>query len=777
MTSKEDEFLKKLLVTFKIEADEHIKVISSGLFNLEKEKSQNVKGKIIETILREAHSLKGAARAVNIGDIELICQSIESLFSALKRSEITITPGLIDLLHQSMDYLNKILGDVSSVSHELVDNQNSEQVEELNKMLQSFLKPGDKDLKKPLLKGTPAKMKQQKRNEELLVDNIAANEILSIQSNNISSETIKVPVKKMDLIMLQAEELLPIQLAMNQRVADLQAINSTLIEFRNEQTKISSELKTLERDNKILDNIVKKKSTVEKILGSLNKNDNYLKELEQSFTTLCNSSKLDSHSFKMVSDSLLDDMKKVLMLPLTSVVEILPKIVRELSKDQKKEVELIMNGTDIEIDRKILEEIKDPLIHLIRNCIDHGIEKPEERKRNNKSPKGLIKISAAQKDGAKFEILVADDGAGINFEKVKASALKLKLVSEEEAGKISQEQILELIFQSGISASPLVTNISGRGLGLAIVNEKIEKLGGSVTVETENNVGTTFRIVLPLTLAAFRGVLVGLGENVFVIPTSQIEHVAKVKRGAVKTVENKETIYLRGEVLSLISLADVLEINQNGNGRDKQNDELQIIVVNNVNNKIAFSVDEVIGENEVLIKTLGKQFPSEKYISGVTVLGNGKVLPVINVFEIMKSAAKKSIPIVSAEKTGKELLKKKSILLAEDSITTRTLLKNILEGAGYEVTTAVDGIDAFTKLRTANFNIVCSDVDMPRMGGFDLVTKIRSEKKFSDLPIVLITALESKEDRERGIDVGASAYILKSSFDQSHLLDVIRQLI
>ena len=420
---------------------------------------------------------------------------------------------------------------------------------------------------------------------------------------------------------------------------------------------------------------------------------------------------------------------------------------------------------------------KDPLIHLVRNCIDHGIEKPEERKRKAKPLRGMVTVAVTQQDGNKVEIVVADDGSGIDVAKVRAAAVKLALASPEEAAELHEQQVLSFIFHSGVSTSPIITEISGRGLGLAIVREKVEKLGGRVSVESRPGGGTAFRMVLPLTLSTFRGVLIRVDEHQFVLPTSQIDRVVRISEEEIKTVENRETIVLNGQAISLVRLGGVLEL-RSKNIEGVSPKKAPAILLNSAGKRIAFLVNDVSAEYEVLVKNLGPQLPRVRNISGAIVLGSGKVVPILNVSDLMKSAVRMdAIPARLGVAVQETETVKKSILVAEDSITARTLLKNILESAGYNVKTAVDGVDAFTALRTDAFDLVVSDVEMPRMSGFDLAAKIRSDKQLSELPVVLVTALESRQDRERGVDVGANTYIVKSNFDQSNLLEVIRRLI
>lgn len=497
-----------------------------------------------------------------------------------------------------------------------------------------------------------------------------------------------------------------------------------------------------------------------------------LRSVQQKCTALVKHLESDRRVLDRRVDDLAEDVKRVSMLPFSALLEFFPKLVRDLSRDCGKDVELTIVGGEIETDRRILEEMKDPLIHLVRNCIDHGIERSKRREESGKPPRATIRVAISPKSADKVEIVVSDDGVGIDVEKVRAAALKLGLVSREDAAKMGEQQVASLIFKSGVSTSLMITELSGRGLGLAIVREKVEKVGGTVSLETKPGGGTTFRLLLPLTLARFRGILVRVGESLFVLPTRYVQTVLRVGRDEIKSAENRETIQINGRAASVVRLADVLEIAQRNTNADPKR-KVPVLVLAWAGEQIGFLVDEILDEQEVLVKSLGKQLPRVRNIAGATVLGTGKVLPVLNVADLMQSAVK--MAPVSAVRGPEEA--PKSILVAEDSITARTLLKNILEFAGYRVKTAIDGAEALTVLATEGFDLVVSDVEMPRMSGFDLTAKIRADKRLSQLPVVLVTALESREDRERGVDVGANAYIVKSSFDQGNLLEVVRRLI
>ena len=771
MNGKDENFLKKLMNTFKIEADEHIKVISAGLLELEQIGNSPEQEKIVETIFREAHSFKGAARAVNLSSVEVICKSMESIFDSWKRHKTAATPETFDALHKALDFLTRTLHELDMPVSETDKVSISKQLTTLQNSLESFWneqKESELERKVEITNLPPVSADKNLRDSDS-----------TAKEKMVLSETIRIPSKKLDALFLKVEEIFSSKLSLGDRIEDLNTVLASFDELKKEKARLSGSIRILERELKHSgndkENAVRKNDTVLKLVEYLNWNDGYSKTIEQQLSAIAKSLKQNHRSIEVMTTNLLEEIKNVLMFPFSSLLEIFPKVIRELSHDQKKDVTLNVHGAEIEIDKRILEELKDPFMHLIRNCIDHGIEKSNERKQKGKNPRGLISIEIAQKESGKVEINFSDDGAGVDLEKVRTSALKQKLISDEDAGTMNDQQILSLVFHSGVSSSALITDISGRGLGLAIVREKVEKLGGSVSIKSRPGVGTSFQIILPLTLATFHGIFVRLDEQFLVIPTANVKRVIRVKKDDIKTVENKDTILLDGKVLSLVKLSDILGIELK-ESETEQYDVYQVVIVSLNENELALIVDEILGEQEVLIKPLGKQLTGLENISSVTVLGDGKVVPVLNVFDLMKSSAKVPAAKSIASVAEKEDAKQKYVLVAEDSITARALLKNILEVAGYEVTTAVDGLDAFTQLKTKNFDIVVSDVDMPRMSGFDLTLKIRSEKKFSNTPVVLVTALESKEDRERGIDVGANAYIVKSSFDQKNLLEVIRQL-
>jgi two-component system chemotaxis sensor kinase CheA len=752
-----NDFLKRLLAIFRIEADEHLAAISSGLIDLEKTPAGELWAETVERIYREAHSLKGAARAVNLVEIESLCHSLEGVFAALKGKRVLASPALFDLLQQALDTLGALLAaDPGSGSPKSA--------------LAALMRRLD------ALAGGVKREPPEAAPPREIPDRTVASAPEVAATATLGAATIRVDTAKLDAVMRQAEELFAPRLAAGQRAIELRETAAVFAVWKKERAKVQPALRSLDRS--LPQQGKKGRRELTKLLEYLEAENLTLKRVEDRLARLQRSAEHDYRGLSGIVENLLHDVKQMHLLPFSSLLDGFPRLARELARDRGKQLDLVISGGEIEIDRRILEEMKDPLNHLLRNSIDHGIEKPAERAQLAKPTHGTLTIAVSQKDSSKVEILVADDGKGIDVAKLKVAAARLGLVTSDELEKLGERELLPLIFCSGVSTSPMVTDLSGRGLGLAIVQEKVERLSGTIAIETHPNAGTSFRIVLPLTLATFRGILVHVADQMFIIPAVSVERVARVADLDIQTLENRETLPLDGQTVSLVWLSDMLEMPRKASADTAE--KVQVVVLGLGLARIAFRVDAILAEQEVLVKGLGRQLARVRNIAGASVLGTGQVVPVLNVFDLMKSAVKSasSQPARLAEKPSERAkTAKQSILVVEDSITSRALLKNILESAGYMVSTAVDGVDAYTALKTGAFDLIVSDVEMPRMDGLDLTAKVRADKQLSHLPIVLVTALASREHRERGIDVGANAYIVKSSFDQSNLLEVIKRLI
>ncbi len=731
MDKKQEAFLLELISDFKIEGAEHHKVITGGLLKLEKYPPEEVMKPLIETIFREVHSLKGAARAVNQNDIERLCQTIEGVFHHAKQGKFTFTSPMFDTLYKAVDILGVMLLEVEQKDKRIGANillqvmrriEAMQHVEETAPAVETGKSSAVTDLAGMVL---PDPVSEQWTDPPLSDQGIKKAVDSEIIDSLASGDTVRISTLKLGILLREAEEFISVKATLGFYIREIQKIQNSE-------------------------------------LGPL------LKDMDRFHRTMS----------RMVDDLLLD-IKTTLLYPFSSLLGIVPKIVRDLTKSHDKEVDLSISGAEIEIDRRILEELKDPLIHLIRNSIDHGIEKPETRKLAGKSPAGILEITVRQVSGREVELHIRDDGAGVDKEKVIQSAIQMGAVTIDVASKMTDSEIFSMIFRSGVSTSPFITDISGRGLGMAIVAEKVAKLGGSIELVSRPGEGTTFIINLPVTLSTFRGILVKVSNQFFIIPTTAVERAIRVNLQQIKSVESKNIITQNNESFALVRLGDALGIPPVT--MKKEDGSLKPVLILVVAQKrIAFMVDEVMGEQEGMVKNLGPQLIHVRNVAGATVLGDGRVIPILNIQELMESAADISYPINSgkteAEPESSET-HSKHILVAEDSITLRSLLRNIIESSGYQVKTAVDGMEAFQFLKNESFDLVVSDVEMPRMNGFDLTARIRSDKMLAETPVILVTALDSADDRQRGMESGANAYIVKGSFEQSNLIETIHRLL
>ncbi|MDB6038373.1 MAG: CheA signal transduction histidine kinase, partial [Verrucomicrobiales bacterium] len=464
MSSKEEEFLKSLRATFKVEAGEHLEAISAGLLALEKSSVSEDQRAIVEAVFRAAHSLKGAARAVNFTEVEAICQSLEEVFSTWKRQRIAPSPQALDKVHHRLDAVTGILA--RSATQQTATAQPAVT---------------------PQAPASPA--------TETSAPVLSGGEPVAPEKSAMG-ETVRISIAKLDARLLEAEEMLAAKLMAGQRTADLRELRERFGEWQKEWASVQPEVRALRQtfERSASAERIAASSGLNRLMEFFDWNYDYLRSFESRIAALCETASHDHLAVGKLVDDLLADSKKMLMLPLATLGALFPKLVRDLCRDQGKECDLVVRGEEVEIDKRILEEMKDPLIHLLRNCVDHGVEAPDLRIKLGKPARATITLAVSRVNGNKVELLVSDDGSGIEVEKVKASAVKHGLISAEEADRLSESEARALIFKADVSTSPIITRLSGRGLGLAIVQEKTEKLGGRVSVESSPHSGTAIRI-------------------------------------------------------------------------------------------------------------------------------------------------------------------------------------------------------------------------------------------------------------------------------------------
>ena len=764
-----DEFFKRLLNTFKIEAAEHLKSISEELIKYEKSSSDDEKTESINIIFRGAHSLKGASRAVNLGEIEGYCQTLESVFALVRDGILSTSFRLIDEIHKGIDTISNFLQETDDKQKLFI----AREIDSLATILSGIAK-GESPTQAEKPKSKKSVTRISKKPDPVIIapeskktepgEKIIPLPEEKTKTRNINDaklqDTIRVTTHKLDALFLKSEEMLSCKLEADdllKNLADLRLLQESYKKNLEQLTTLVSIKNTFSQNdmNKLQELYGESAAETEKKLNSISKQAyHYNKKLSA-----------------MVSQ-LVDEMKEILMLPFSYLSDVFPKMVRELARDLNKEIEFEIKGSNIELDRRILEEMKDAMIHLIRNSIDHGIESPEVREQNGKERQGKIILEVKKEGGDKIEISLSDNGAGINYESIRSTAVRKNIFNEKDAATLTEEQLLELLFHPNFSTSQVITDISGRGVGMSVVKEKINRLNGSVKIFSKINEGTSFKILLPLTLAKIRAIILRCTNQIYALQTLNVDRVMRIKSESIKTVKNRATINYNSIPIPLCNLAEVLGIRSEAK---KESQNSNIIVIKIADNIVAFQVDEILHEQEIIIKKLNRQLENAKFVNGATMLGDGSVIPVLNTHDLLKEIKTHSFSSEIKEKP--KSIRKQELLIADDSITSRMLIRDILESSGYNVKMVVDGKEAYAELKTKNYDLVISDVEMPRLNGFELTEKIRSDSDLKRLPVILLTSLAKKEDREKGIDAGANAYIVKSGFDQSNLLDTIERLI
>lgn len=733
--TEDEEFLARLRATFEIEAGEHLQAIAVGLLQLERAPSSERRSQVLDAVFRAAHSLKGAARAVDFTAIVHSCQTLEDTFAAWRRRGEVPSREDFDSAHRLLDAIRSAMTSAGEPAPQVV--------------------AADADEMLAAASPAPAPRAPDSTRERRAP----------------SADTVRVSTAKLDTCLLEAEEMLAVKQAAFRHVRELRALAGR---FRGWRKAWSAAHMEALRGSAVAEVDGADTPRLKRLLDFLDWSADCLKSMEHETAVLGRSAEQEWHQVGKLVDDLLEDSKQLLLLPFSTAAASFPRLVRDLCREQGKDAQFIVEGDDTEMDRRVLEEIKDPLVHLLRNAVGHGIEQPEERARCGKPAQGTIALRVSRVEGSKVQLLLSDDGAGIDTRRLREVAARQGVISAAEAETLDEARARALVFHPEVSTSALITHLFGRGLGLAIVREQVEKLGGTAAVEERPGGGTVFRIVVPSTRARFRGVVIEAGGCVMVVPTAQIERAARIGADDLRTVEGRETIALDGAAVALVRLADVLELP--GGRREPPAAGTPVIVLGAGGGRVAFAIDAVLDEQEILLKPLRKPLSRVRNVAAATVLASGQVAPILNASDLLRSARRAGMAM-GMHGPAAPAAAAASILVAEDSITSRMLLKSMLESAGYRVKVAVDGMEAFTLLRTERFDLLVSDVEMPRLNGFELTARIRADRRLSELPVVLVTALETREDRERGIDAGANAYLAKSGFEQDMLLETVRRLI
>jgi two-component system chemotaxis sensor kinase CheA len=728
VANRKDDIKSRLMATFRVEAEEHLQILTASLLALERGGPPGEVRALLETAFREMHTLKGAARSVGLADVESLCQASESLLSRLTRGQIEPSRRILGRLQEAVDAVGRLLGGADRAD-----------VAEVIGRIEKAVEPAAA-AEGPAPSPAPA---------------APLPSALAPAATQVA--TVRVPLAKLDAIAFQAEELLVLKLAAQERAREAGALAEVWEASRASLERLRQALKA---DGGAAARTAEGLAAAQKAAGARTR------DLSARLLR-------DQRTIAGAVEGLLEETRRLRMTPASSILDLFPRMVRDLAEEQGKDIELVAQGGALELDRRVLEAAKDPLIHLVRNAVDHGIEPPKARAEAGKPPRGRVSVSVASLEGGRVEIRVEDDGRGIDPARVKEAAVRAGLLTSEAAEALADDGALELVYRSGLSTSPIVTGVSGHGLGLAIVKERVERLGGRIDIETRAGKGTSVRMALPATIATFHGLRVRSAGQAFLLPLGAVERAVRVGLEDIKTVEGRPAVAGNGHPLFLARLGELLGLPDTA-GTPQPHGKAPCVVARVGDQRLGLLVDEVVGDCEVLVKELQPPLVRVRNVAEAGLLGTGEIVLILRPSDLLRSAG--GARRAPAPGPVAEARRPLAILVVDDSITTRTMEKNLLEAAGYRVRVAVDGIDAWTALKSEEFDLVVSDVDMPRLDGFDLTARIRADPKLKDLPVVLVTALESREDKERGIEVGANAYVVKSSFDQSNLLQIIGRL-
>jgi two-component system chemotaxis sensor kinase CheA len=779
MTDPDGEFRSRLLATFREEADEHLTEITEDLLAIEKAGPDTV-AEHIERAYRKTHSLKGAARAVQLREIELVCQNLETVFSAMKKGEFVPDAEAFDLFHEALRVARNLMGEGET---------HPESAAAINRRIR-MLDTGGKQAfppreasREPAIP-SPKEESFRQGSEDIpgRADQNSPAHIRLLSEGRFppltlkETRTVRVAADKLDRLITGSDDLLTTRLFIAHRMQELEEMITRFGIWRWNLTLVSNDIHQLRETSfgkgrsELPPDLV---LPLQRIVEFLEYNREFVTSLQHDLGAHIHETEIDRSALEASTQMISDLIHDAVLLPIASVLIPFNGLVRDYSRNTGKQVDLVIEGGEIEMDRRILETLKDPIMHLIHNSIDHGIEYPDIRTLKNKPVRGIVRVRVVPLSGSKVNIEISDDGAGIDPAGIRRIARDRGFITRKEEGVLTDSEILWFVFKSGLSTSPIITDLSGRGLGLAIVEDTATRLGGKVSIASEVNTGTTIRITVPVRLATLRGVVVRAGNQRYVLPMQQVRQVMRVRTDSIVSEGGRSSLLFQGEMISTIRLTDALGIlttPEHYTGRG----QVPVIILAYGAGQIACIVDEVEQVQEIVVRPLGSQLRRVKRITGAVLLGDGSLALVLDPLELIQESLT-GMPVTQKRVPGR--FREKNVLVVEDSVTSRTLLQTLIERAGYRVQTATDGIEAFAMLKQHQFDIVVSDIDMPRMNGFTLTEKIRADERLAHLPVVLVTSLDSPEDQNHGLAIGADAYIIKSSFDRSGILDILATLL
>jgi two-component system, chemotaxis family, sensor kinase CheA len=766
------EIMEQLMQMFKVELEEQLQIITEGMLVLDKGGAGVTRDQVLDNVFRAAHNIKGAARGVDIQNVADIAHALESMLSTMRQGQISTNAQTINLCLLCADRMREAMKafelqqNIDFDLPALVKQVNSWRDDVTNESRTQCSLPPQKqggtadDVSSVHISGTDAAPTVTVfANEEIQLNQ---NVVFNAVPTSEGTEVARIAINKLEQVSSLVEDLQVSKIEIEDHLSTLFQLSEEASAFFRKWAQLAPELQAAFGPR------VESQSSIKQATQTMS---NLSAGCQSLYKQMCTS----HNRLTLVSGTLQDQVRTLRLVPVANLLRPFARMVRDIAQELGKQVEYDIIGDDIEMDRPVLEGIKDPLMHLLRNAIDHGIEKPEERRAKGKTEVGHLVITVSS-EGSRVTLIVRDDGAGINSDKIARTAVKKKLLTVAEIQNLSPYEKLELIFRPGFSSKEIITNISGRGVGLDVVASNVRDLKGNLSIQTIENEGTSFILNLPLTLSTDHGLIVSSGGAEFAIPTTSIVRVMDIKLSELIDVGGSQAILFEGRAVPVRVLADILRINS-----PKITDvkPLSVVVMTKGWQSVALLVDEIIGEREIVIKRFKPPLISIDNVIGGTLMGNGKLMMVLNPGDLVFSALSFEVSSRVGNKSQNDAETKPfHILVVDDSITSRTLQKNILESQGYRVTVAVNGKLGWEVMQQKeDFDLVVTDIEMPVMNGFELTKNIKNHQRFQNKPVIMVTSLASEADRRRGIVVGADAYITKSQFETKVLLDVINQLL
>jgi chemotaxis protein histidine kinase CheA len=768
----------KFIARFVEEAGVHCSRISEGLLNLDKTPADP---EVINALFRSAHTIKGSSRMMKITGISELSHKMEDVLDAARAARIPMTSAVSDLLFKGVDALVAMLEKVKA--GDTLTGAPDDLCQELS---QAALAVPVTERAAPQDAPSPALAKSA--DLPVRSPSGAATIVAAVPDANSAVPAIEQATQVSPVVPAPpAAPARPVAAAVPQpapvkgRQADYLRVHADkLDELIHLMGEIVSEhgrsrrqlgrLAEIERQTaRHLLAVTKRLETDEPQDTALIETSAALQNsLRQTVRAMLDASLMRDH---LVAD-LQETSLRMRMQPLSTVFDPLRRTVRDLAHEYGKEIDFVVDGGETELDRKIIDRIGDSLLHLIRNSLDHGLESTEERLAAGKPATGNITLSAFYDSGCVI-ISLADDGKGIAVEKVREKALAKRLFEPEILAAMSRAEVIDLIFLPGFSTSPIITDLSGRGVGMDVVRKNIvDELRGTIVVQTTEEAGTTLFLRLPLHLAVFPLFLFSTSGKICAIPKVSLVEMLSIEQSEIIEIVNKRAIRLREQIIPVENLGAILKLQHDTAVKDG---EVLMVIVRHNDDKLGLIVDDILGSEDMVVKPLPSHLRKLRLVSGVTIGEQDSIINVLHVPELLRQARELTGQVRTVQPIREE--RQQTILVVDDSINTREIEKSVLEAYGYLVELAEDGEDGWEKTRATLYDLVITDVEMPRLDGFSFTERLRADEQYGQVPVIIVTSREKDEDKRRGIQVGANAYIVKGAFDQSNLIETVRSLI